>query len=195
MVLDEKNFAYYYTLRTEARKRIVDALNKRIKSPDHRTAWRGITLGSIDGEAIKYARTEWPKFYGPSTHDGFEESWERLYYKFAATESYFDLAVWQEYDDKKILQGVALGKPSKGKTHLVLHWVERSFAPTYFKGGILLPTLATAEEYAKLLGSERVLVKDPVDPVPFERYGYRPYAGRISGPARVRWLSKELNHG
>jgi hypothetical protein len=32
------------------------------------------------------------------------------------------------------------------------------------QGGILLPILACAEEYAKLLGCERVLVKDAVDP-------------------------------
>mgnify|MGYP007051659117 CR=1 FL=1 len=195
MVLDERDFAYYYTLRTEARKRVVDALNRRIKTPEHRAVWRGITLGSIDSEALKQARTEWPKFYGPNSHLGFDESWERLYYKFAATQSFFDLAIWQEYDGNKILQGMALGKPSKGKTHLTLHWIERSYAPTYFKGGILLPTLATAEEYAKLLGSERVLIKDPVDPTPFQQYGYAPFSGAIGGPARVRWLSKELNYG
>lgn len=191
MILDEYKYAYYHTLRREARAKVVEALNKRIKTPEHREIWRGITLASIDEEAVQYARREWPKYYGEETHLGFDISWERLYFKFMAIPSNFNLAIWQAYEDTKILQGLALGKPSRGKTHLTLNWIERSFAPTYFKGGILLPTLACAEEYAKLLGSQRVLIKDPVDPGAFGRYGYAP----TDHPKGAEYLAKEVNHG
>jgi hypothetical protein len=193
MVPDEYQVAYYYTLKLQARSRVVNSLNRRIKSPHHRATWRGITLASITNDAIKFARTEWPKYYGDETHHGFEESWERLYHKFSANPAYFDLAIWQKIDGEDHLQGLALGKPSRGKTHLVINWVERSFAPTYLPGGVLLPTLACAEEYAKLLGCERVLIKDPVDPAVFGRYGYTHFDGPIGGPARVYWLCKEIS--
>jgi hypothetical protein len=84
---------------------------------------------------------------------------------------------------------MALGQPSNGKTHLVVNWVERSFAPTYFRGGILLPILACAQEYAKLLGSERVLIKDAVDPAKYGRYGYSDYK---LPKAKASYLAKEL---
>ena len=117
------------------------------------------------------------------------ESWETLRQKFAPIPSFFDLAIWQRIEGSSVLQGLALGKPSDGKTHLTINWVERSFAPNYLPGGILLPMLACAEEYAKLLGCKRVLVKNPVDPSKYQRYGYSPYELRR---VRATYLCKEL---
>lgn len=185
-------FAYYQTLRLEARSRVVDALNRRISTPEDREKWRGITLSSINTEAIDYARTHWPRYYSNDLFNGMPYSWERLYFKFHAIFSNFNIAVWQEYDDIKILQGLAFGKPSKGKTHLVVNWLERSYEPPYFPGGVLLPILASAEEYAKLLGCERVLIKDAVDPLEFQGYGYAPH--KLPN-VRASYLAKELDHG
>ena len=84
----------------------------------------------------------------------------------------FDLAIWQTIDEKQVLQALALGQPSNRKTQLNLNWIERSFAPTYLKIGALVPILACAEEYAKLIGAARVVVKDAVDPAIYARYGY-----------------------
>lgn len=190
LIFDEYKLAYYYTLRTEARRRVVSQLNKRIKSPDHRDIWRGITLASMNMEAIEYARIEWPKYYGDDTHPGLSYSWERLYYKFGMMPDHFGLAVWQEYDDKKLLQGLVFGKPSRAKTHLTINWVERSFEPTYFRGGVLIPILACAEEYATLLGCDRVLIKDPIDPSVYERYGYAPFELHKG----ATYLGKEMAH-
>lgn len=191
-MVEEFAYAYYQTLRTHARATVVKAFNRRIKSPQERETWKGITLASIDREAVEYARIEWPKHYRDDTHHGLSVSWERLYYRFGAKAANFNVAVWQTVGDAKILQGLAVGKPSDGKKHLTINWVERSYAPTYFKGGVLLPILACAEEYAKLLGCERVLVKDAVDARPFEKYGYAPF---VDAPPRGVYLSKELNHG
>jgi hypothetical protein len=164
-------------------------LNNKIKSLGNKGAWDKLTLCSIDGAALDYARLEWPKYYSNQTHNGFEYSWERLYHKFLNVPSHFDLAIWQEVENRKVLQGLALGKPSSGKHNLNINWIERSFEPTYFKGGILLPILACAEEYAKLLGSEKVVVKNTVDPGSFGKYGYAPF-----GPPKERMVMKELKH-
>lgn len=190
MYFDPYNHTYYYTLRHHSRSVVVSAINNKIKCQGERNKWDRMTLASIDSDALSAARLEWPKYYGEMTHPGFQESWERLFYKFSNRPSFFDLAVWQVVDGKRVLQGLALGRPSNGKTHLTLHWIERSFAPTYFKGGILLPILACAEEYAKLLGSQRVLIKDPVDPEVYRGYGYTSYNGlpRAAG----RYLAKEV---
>ncbi|RVK59165.1 hypothetical protein CN126_14480 [Sinorhizobium meliloti] len=191
-MFDEFKYGYYQTLRVEARSRIVNALNRRIKSPEDRERWRGITLASINADAYEYARTEWAKYYGDETHRGLPHSWERLFFQFTAKPAHFNLAVWQTIGENKILQGLALGKPSGGKNHLTINWVERSYAPTYFRGGVLLPVLACAQEYAKLLGCQRVLVKDPVDAAVFAKYGYEPYSGSPKGGS---YLFKELQHG
>lgn len=187
-MFDEYQYGYYQTLRTEARKRTVDAFNRRIKSKSDRETWKGITLASMDKEALDAARTEWPRHYSNESHHGLSVSWERLYFRFLAKPANFNIAVWQTLDDGKILQGLALGAPSKSKHNLTINWVERSFAPTYFKGGVLLPILSCAEEYAKLLGNERVLIKDAIDPDQFTQYGYAPY----DTPRNGDFLVKEL---
>lgn len=127
MTFDEYRYAYYQTLRTEARSRVVDALNRRIKSPQEKQTWRGITLASINHEALEYARIEWPKYYSGDTYSGLPHSWERLFYSYMAKASNYNIAVWQTIENEKILRGLALGKPSRGKTHLTLNWIERSY--------------------------------------------------------------------
>jgi hypothetical protein len=190
-MLNVFDHAYYYTLKNEGRRRVVDALNKKIKAHGNRELWDKLTLCSINKESIEYARLNWPKYYGPATHEGLPYSWERLYYQFSPRPAYFDLAIWQQVGDQKVLQGMALGKPSNGKTHLSINWVERSPEPTYFRGGILLPVLACAEEYAKLLGCHRVVIKDTVDPGGYRLYGYAPY----TIPKVGVFPAKEVDHG
>jgi hypothetical protein len=181
--------AYYYALKRESRKAVVSDLMDAIRSDPKASPWNGTIIGSIDKEALDQARLEWPKYYNESTHYGFSESWETIYRKFLPIPSFFDLAVWQRIDHDHVLQGLAVGKPSDGKTHLTLNWIERSFAPTYLKAGILLPVLACAEEYARLLGCKRVLIKNPVDPVKYRRYGYEPY---LLPRVKAAYLYKEL---
>lgn len=183
--------AYYYALRNLARRQVADSINERVKRHGGCQHAGGLTLCSINRESINYARLEWPRYYGDETHNGLAYGWDELHRKFSARPAHFDLAIWQQIGEERVLQGLALGKPSRGKNHLTLNWIERSFAPTYLKGGVLLPILACAEEYAKLLGSERVLIKDPVQPEKYEIYGYKPFNG-IKGPAV--YLCKEIDH-
>jgi hypothetical protein len=165
--------AYYYVLRNRSRKKVVDDLNAVANASGIARHIRGLTLSSITRDATDYARLEWVKYYGPDTHQGFAHfSWERLHHKYRNRPSMFDLAIWQTIDEKQVLQALALGQPSNRKTQLNLNWIERSFAPTYLKIGALIPILACAEEYAKLIGAARVVVKDAVDPAIYARYGY-----------------------
>jgi hypothetical protein len=189
MQFDEYKYTYYYTLRMKSREKVVNSLNLKIKDLGARSNWEKITLCSINRKATEYARLEWPKYYTSSGFMGFEYSWERLYFKFLNNPAHFDLAVWQDIDGIDVLQGLALGKPSGAKRNLNINWIERSCAPSYFKGGVLLPILACAEEYAKLLGSERVVIKCPIDSGTFERYGYVPF-----GKPKDKQLAKEISH-
>lgn len=172
-----------------AQQQVAASLNEKIARSKNPMKLSGITLASITKEAKDFARLEWPKYYSEETHHGFVESWDILHQKFIPIPAHFDLAIWQRIGDSSVLQGLALGKPSDGRSHLTLNWVERSFAPNYLQGGILLPVMACAEEYAKLLGCKRVLIKNPVDPDKYRRYGYEPYKLRR---VRATYLCKEL---
>jgi hypothetical protein len=181
--------AYYYALGIASREAVAASLRAKLVRMRKPGPLPRITLGSINPAALDQARLEWPKHYSDQTHNGFVESWETLYRKFAPIASHFDLAIWQRVGDADVLQALALGKPSDGKTHLTVNWVERAFGPTYVMGRALAPILACAEEYAKLLGCRRVLIKNPVDPAKYERYGYSPY---MLPRVRAVYLYKEF---
>lgn len=170
-----RDFAFYYTLKNKARDIAAASINQRVKGNSTCLNWRGLTLSSINAEALDYAHKEWRKYYSPETHLGFVHGWKDIYWKFCQNPSHFDLAIWQDIGNESVLQGLAIGKPSRGKNYLTIHWVERSFAPTYINVGILLPILTCAETYAILLGCDKVLIKDAVDSEKYARYGYRPF--------------------
>jgi len=174
----------------------MDAVNKRILKSGKIQNWDKTTLCSImnedKGNALKFAHEEWPKFYGDDTHNGFQESWEKLVYRYWRRKDHFDLAIWQEVDGNQVLVALAIGNPSHARTHLTIKWIERFYGHSYLGGRALWPILTCAEEYAKLLGSERILIKDPVDTGKYERYGYKSYRHphvRFGGS----YLGKELN--
>jgi hypothetical protein len=171
--------AYYYYLKCEARRRVLASLNRRIKSAEDRMRWSGLTLCSIFGtdigNALDFAENEWAPLYKEDTHPGFSRSWKNLAYSFANAPDHFDLAIWQQVNDRQVLVAMALGNPSNARTHLTVKWAERYFGHNHLAGRALWPILTCAEEYAKLLGSKRVLLKDPVDPAKYERYGYARY--------------------
>lgn len=185
--LDE---VYYYSLRAASRSRVVQSLNRRIKTGEDHQVWQGLTICSIDRAAIDYARLEWPKYYGDQ-FGGLPHSWERLTHKYRPNPAYFDVAIWQKVNGEDVLQGMAIGQPSNGKTRLSIYFLERSFAPNYLKAGVELPILSCAEEYAKLLGSKHVVLRNPLDPGAFTPYGYA--ASDLKGLKDC--LSKEIQYG
>lgn len=186
--------AYYYGLRTIARKNTLDRLNHRIKRDGGAQVWDKTELASVSDEAIEYAETTWRTYYSsdPNSHLGFSKAWSSIWYHANLQPSNFNLAIWQTFDGKKVLQGLAVGQSSEGKKHLTLTWVERNFGPEYTRFGILVPTLMCFERYAQLLDCERVLIKNPIDPTKYTRYGYEPFTIRKS---TTDFLSKEVPYG
>lgn len=191
-IFDEYKYAYYYALRTEARRSVVDALNRRIRSENDRRKWKAIEIASIKEDAIEYARYKWSQHYDGDTHRSIPVTWERLYHSFANKLAHFNVAIWQDLPEGRKLRGMAFGKPSRGKTHLTINWLERSPGPDFLEGGVLLPILSCAEQYAKLLGCKRVFIKDPVDKTEFEKYGY---VQTDIAPKGGVYLVKELGDG
>lgn len=190
-LFDEYKYAYYYTLRLKARARVVEAINSRLKSQKNKDVWKGVTLASIKTDAIEYAEFKWSKYYDGDTFAALPVKWERIYYSYSQKYAHFNVAVWQTTKDGNLLRGMAFGKPSGGKTHLTINWLERSPEPEYFKGGVLLPILSCAEEYAKLLGCERVLIKNPIDPDEFAKFGY---TQSHKAPKGAAYVVKELKN-
>lgn len=171
---------YYYALQSEARERTQKALNARIlREPGSLEAFDKITLCSIASpdmpNSLEFAMNEWPKHYSKDGFQGFSKTWEKIAMPLILDHDAFNLAIWQKVDDEQTLVGLAVGTPSHARTHLTVKWVERFLGYSPVAGRVLLIVLSCAEEYAKLLGSERVLVKDPLVPQLYERYGYKPY--------------------
>lgn len=185
---------FYYGLRLIARQRALEELNALILRHGGAGMWNGTTLASIDDTAIEYAETIWPKYYSalPYSHRGFTKPWSSIWYHARLQPSNFNVAVWQEFDGRRVLQGLATGTRSSGNANLTLNWVERNFGPEYHQGGVLMPILACFEHYARLLEVQRVLIKNPVDPSKYTRYGYAPMT--IKG-STTEFLGKEMCDG
>lgn len=183
--------AYYYALRAIARKRALDEINSRILRDGGASVWHGTTLASITDDAIEFATHVWPRYYSGQTHLGFVRPWENIWAQSRLQPSRFEIAVWQEVSGSKVLQALATGTRSSGNAHLTLNWVERYFGPEYTRYGALIPILSSFEHYAWLLNVDRVLIRNPVDPSKYERFGYVPHS--IKG-SRTEFLSKEIRN-
>ncbi|MCC5993580.1 MAG: hypothetical protein JJT99_13785 [Rhodobacteraceae bacterium] len=175
----DATFAYYYALQNIARRRTAERINRRVLRSGDIQRWDNLTLCSIlgreAGDALKYAEEVWPKYYNDQTHHGFATKWRDLVYRSMNDPDHFNLAIWQKVEGEQCLVALALGSPSNARTLLTLKWIERFFGHNYLAGRALWPILSCAEDYARLLGCERVLIKDPVDPRKYQRYGYAVY--------------------
>ena len=191
------SFGYYYALQAEARTRVMNSLNKRLLKSGGLKRWDNLTLSSILGgqpaDALAFARDIWPKYHGPEYH-GLAQDWTSLAFKSMNDPDHFNLAIWQKMEGEQSLVALAIGNPSKRRRYMTVKWIERFNGPNYLKGRALWPILVCAEEYAKLLGSEKVLIKDPVDPAKYERYGYEVFTHpgvRFGG----NYLGKDVTDG
>lgn len=182
--------AKYYALKWEARNRVVVPLNKNCRDPATHAMLSGLVFSPIGEEAVRFAELQWPMHYSESKFIGLGKGWKDLLIKYKMRPSFFDVAIWQTVDGRKILQGLALGKPSNGKGQLNLNVIERYLGPEYIRIGVLLPILACAEEYAKLLGCRFLVVKNLIDESALHIYGFAP----TKLPGGETHLAKELSH-
>jgi hypothetical protein len=163
---------HYYILRFRAREAVVNDILRRLREEGGEDKWHNIKLASLGIEAVRYAAENWhrvdrlmDRFHAPDR--------EHHFFSTIARPSHFGVAVWQSGTEADVLHGIAMGRPSNNKTSLTINWIERSYDPSFPKGGILLPVMACAEEYAKLLGCRTIYVKNPVDGNALADYGYR----------------------
>lgn len=184
--------AYFYYLRTIARDETIRLMNERMLRDGGADVWNGTKLASIEDEAVDYAEKTWPKHYSDNTHLGFSKAWSSIWYHTELQPSNFNLAIWQTINGEEVLQGLAVGTTSTGKKHITLNWVERNFGPEYHRFGILVPILMCFERYGQLLGCDKVLIKNPVDPNKYRRYGYNSFIVRKSS---MNFLAKEIPNG
>lgn len=187
--MDEEK--YFYALRAIARKQTLDELNERIRRDGGAATWDHTELASVSDEAVDYADNVWPQHYRHDTHPGFCKPWVQIVAQSRLQPSRFEIAVWQTVGGVRALQGMATGTRSSGNEHLTLNWVERNFGPEYTRFGVLMPILSSFENYARLLGVQRVLIKNPIDPSKYERYGYL----RVSVKSPTLFFGKEMNDG
>lgn len=190
---------YYYALKTEARSRVQRSLNANIlRNPGAIRHFDKLTLCSILSPdmrgALTYADEVWPRHYDDTGWGGFDISWHDIVLPRMEAPGAFDLAIWQEIEGEQVLAALAFGEPSRAKTHLTLKWLERFMGYTHVAGKVTPIVLACIEEYAKLLGSERVLIKEAVVPHLYERYGYRIYRHPYVAHGGD-YMSKELTNG
>jgi hypothetical protein len=82
----------------------------------------------------------------------------------------FTISVWFEGS----LYGLAVGKASRGKRNVTVHYIERRADPNPFAGWISLMVLDAAENYGKILGSQILRIRNPIPGVrnKYERLGF-----------------------
>lgn len=180
----------YDQLKFIARQHVAESFSRRFQLEGQVHLWDNTILESISDAALEYAANVWPKYYDPENGiNGLGSGWAEFYKKYFYTPSFFDLAIWQKINGERVLQGLCLGRPSRGKEHLRIFRVESSRAPNYFKGGIYAPMLACAQRYAEFLECERLIVKKTIDINGLSKYGFQPFNLR---QGYGDFLSKEL---
>jgi len=82
----------------------------------------------------------------------------------------FTIAIW--FEGK--LYGLGVGRASRGKQNVTIHYVERRTDPNPFAGWIALMVADAAENYGKILGSQVLRIRNPVSGVikRYERLGF-----------------------
>lgn len=70
----------------------------------------------------------------------------------------FTLAIWFEGR----LYGLAVGRASRGKENVTIHYVERRSGQNPFAGWVAMIVSDVADNYGKILGSQWVKIRNPV---------------------------------
>ena len=101
---------------------------------------------------------------------GWELPWSEIVGQIRPYLRRFTISVWFEGS----LYGLGVGKASRGKQNVTIHYIERRTDPNPFAGWISLMVLDAAENYGKILGSQVLRIRNPVPGVikKYERLGF-----------------------
>lgn len=142
--------------------------------------YHNIVLSHIEseelGSASEYAEKHWPaREWMTYSHQKDLVSWKSLARKASCDTDRFEVALWQRVNGEQHLVGLALGTPSNARKHLTIKWLDIRVGLSYTRRKPLPVILDCAEQYARLLGCNRVLIRQPNDSLVFKQYGYEPY--------------------
>lgn len=150
----------------------------QVRSIAYRTAEKDLedgprinaTLTSIDRNALARWRRDWlPLEATVGEYGGW--NWEEISASYIRRLDAFHLALWAE----GILCGMAVGKVSRNRSRLAIHYLEGTpQQPNPLRGRIVLSTLVAATRYAQALGVHLLRVRNPIPPMArwLERAGF-----------------------
>jgi hypothetical protein len=107
--------ARYNAMREAA---LADAQHRR-----HARIPAAVRLSMIDDAALRAWREKWR----PSSNRPGGWDWREQRLRLASTVSRFEVTIWS----RPLLGGLAIGKPSKGASHLAMQLLEGNAAPTH----------------------------------------------------------------
>jgi hypothetical protein len=117
-----------------------------------------IQITPIGRGMLKWETVWLPAHPGRGNHGGFD--WREIVNRFNGKHERLDAAIWSA----GLLCGLAIGKPSKGKRHVSIYFLEGArHSPNPLKGSVLTIALLLANEYAKALGARYVRLMSPVE--------------------------------
>jgi hypothetical protein len=111
----------------------------------------GLAFTAIDDAAMR----EWH-----ATQPHWEFRWDEIvpHYRRNDTDR-FEIAIWKQRE----LAGLGIGRVSNGPDNVTIHFLERCKIHTALKGFVAQIVTDSAEFYGKVLGKQRVKLKDPVE--------------------------------
>lgn len=139
-----------------------------------------LMIKGIDEEALLFAEffIQEGRFY--RNGGGFD--WGGIWRQMRSTPRRFDIAVW----NNGVLCGLAAGAASRGKQNVTLKWMERFTDQLQLplKGQFATTVFNAADHYAKIVGAQRLMVRDPLAGTErlYQAHGFS-LAPRIAGVA------------
>ena len=141
---------------------LAHARANRLISPD-------VTMTPLSSQAIHEYSTQWnhPHWTGAG---GWP--WALLAHRYTRKPRGFHAALWSE----QRLCGLCVGRVSKGRKHLTLHYMESAPDPIHpLRGLVTLLMFEAARNYGLAMGAGKLLLRDPLPGVAarYETFGFR----------------------
>jgi len=165
--------ARYNAIREAALGDAQQRLRARISAP----LGSSVVLSLID----KTALMAWQEQWTPRADRAGGWNWPDQRRRLAATISRFEVAVWSG----SVLGGLAIGKPSKGPSHLAMQLLEGNPATTHpLKGFVAECTIEAAISYARLLDKRELRLIRPLSGAlqTYRRLGFKVEVESVEPP-------------
>jgi hypothetical protein len=139
----------YEGFREEARAFTLDEYCSTVFVTGYQALQNRLRFGAIDDEVLR----EW---HAMRAHWNFP--WDEIVTHFRKDTHRFEIAVWKDAQ----VAGLGIGGVSDGPDNVTIHFLERCQNHTPLKGWIAQIVTDAATVYGKILGKQRVKLKDPL---------------------------------